>query len=163
MLYSNPLNPLAKCQIMTQHIISHLSKILPQEQSWKMRVLREWHTILGPLSKKVILQRIDDHAVVLAVAHPSLAQELLMLSDLIRDKINEAIGHPAITTIHFRTLTPRPHRTAPAIPEKKAPAIIKPRPTLSLSEERHLNTIESKELREALAEFYVTCKERSRT
>ncbi|MDQ5940288.1 MAG: hypothetical protein QG632_14 [Candidatus Dependentiae bacterium] len=149
---------------MTQHILSHLHKILPQEQSWKLKILREWHLILGPLSRKVVLQRVDDHAVVLAVAHPGLAQELLMLTDLIRSKINESIGHEAITTIHFRTLIKRdPHVDQSAKKVMTAPIIQEARKPLSAAESKHLTTITNKELRDALAEFYATCKERTRT
>jgi len=146
---------------MTQHILSHLDKILPQEQSWKLKVLREWHLILGPLARKVVLQRIDDRAVILAVAHPGLAQELLMLSDLIRSKINDAIGHEAITTIHFRTLAQ--HKARVEELKKTTPVPTTPksiRKPLSAAEVHHLATITNKELRDALAEFYATCKER---
>jgi len=144
---------------MTQHILSVLHKVLPQDQSWKMKILKNWDSILGPLSRKVCLQRIDDHAVVLAVTHPSLAQELLMLSDLIREKINAAIGENLIRTIHFKATTA--HRFVQKAPEKKAaPLPPRPKPTLSAAEQRHLAGIESKELREALTEFYATCKER---
>ncbi|MDQ5890339.1 MAG: hypothetical protein QG604_213 [Candidatus Dependentiae bacterium] len=117
---------------------------------------------MGPLSRKVLLQRVDDHAVVLAVAHPGLAQELLMLSDLIRSKINEAIGHEAITTIHFRTMAQRKAVTPLTSPVKKEVAIIE-KIKLSTAEEKQLSTITNKELRNALAEFYATCKERTRT
>jgi hypothetical protein len=146
---------------MSQHILSHLHKILPQEHVWKMNVLQQWETILGPLSKKVVLQRIDSHAVVLAVAHPGLAQELLLLSDLIRSKINAAIGHEAITTIHFKTATerrlPLPAAKAPHV--KAQPA--QPKASLSPGEHKQLSAITNKELREALADFYATCKERT--
>jgi len=125
-----------------------------------MNVLQQWETILGPLSKKVVLQRIDSHAVVLAVAHPGLAQELLLLSDLIRSKINAAIGHEAITTIHFKTATERRTFSSP-----QAPAAVQPPPParipLSPVENKQLSTINNKELRQALAEFYATCKERT--
>lgn len=145
---------------MAHHILSHLHKILPQDQAWKMKVLQEWHTILGPLARKVILQRIDDTAVVLTVSHPSLAQELLMLTDLIKSKINEAIGAETITTIHFKTLQARKEPLPPSTVAKVAhpPA---PRQPLTALENKHLATITNKELRTALAEFYATCKERT--
>lgn len=147
---------------MAQNILSHLHKILPQEQSWKMQILRDWHTIMGPLSQKVLLQRVDDHAIILAVAHPGLAQELLMLSDLIRSKINDAIGHEAITTIHFRTMAQRKAVAPLNSPVKKEVSPIE-KIKLSTAEEKQLSTITNKELRNALAEFYATCKERTRT
>jgi hypothetical protein len=145
---------------MSQHILSHLHKILPQEHVWKMNVLQQWETILGPLSKKVVLQRIDSHAVVLSVAHPGLAQELLLLSDLIRSKINAAIGHEAITTIHFKTAAERRTFSSPQAPTA-APSPPPARIPLSPLENKQLSTINNKELRQALAEFYATCKERA--
>jgi len=143
---------------MAEHIISALSKVLPQQHGWKMKILREWNNILGPLARKVTLQRVDDHAVVLAVTHPGLAQELLMLSDLIRDKINASIGTALITTIHFRTTAQRPLQA-------KAP-VVRPTPTIEKQvllphEERHLDVINNKELRSAMADFYARCKNRT--
>ena len=125
-----------------------------------MKVLQEWHTILGPLARKVVLQRIDDTAVILTVSHPSLAQELLMLTDLIKNKINAAIGKEIITTIHFKTLTPRKEQIA-ATPVIKTAPEPKPRQPLTALENKQLATISNKELRNALAEFYTTCKERT--
>jgi len=145
---------------MAHHILSHLHKVLPQDQAWKMKVLQEWHTILGPLARKVVLQRIDDSAVILTVSHPSLAQELLMLTDLIKNKINAAIGKETITTIHFKTLAPRKEQIA-ATPVIKTTAEPKPRQPLTALENKQLATISNKELRNALAEFYTTCKERT--
>jgi hypothetical protein len=145
---------------MAHHILSHLHKVLPQDQAWKMKVLQEWHTILGPLARKVVLQRIDDTAVILTVSHPSLAQELLMLTDLIKNKINAAIGKETITTIHFKTLAPRKDHSA-ATPAIKTAPEPKPRQPLTTLENKQLATISNKELRNALAEFYTTCKERT--
>jgi len=147
---------------MAQHIISVLAHILPSEQSWKIKILQDWAAILGPLAHKVVLQRIDDTAVVLAVAHPSLAQELLLLSDLIREKINTAIGEPRIIKITFRAQGYRPTNTSPH--KKQSPTQVPHRkPLLSPAETAHLNTINNKELRDALAAFYGTCKERTTT
>jgi len=145
---------------MAQHILSHLHKVLPQDQAWKMKVLQEWTTILGPLARKVILQRIDDSAVVLTVSHPSLAHELLMLTDLIKSKINQAIGTERITSIHFKTHAPRaPIATTITTPPKTIPQTT--RAPLTTGEQKQLATITNKELRNALAEFYATCKERT--
>lgn len=144
---------------MAQHILSHLHKILPKEHTWKMKVLREWSSILGPLARKVILHRVDDTAVVLAVNHPSLAQELLMLTDIIRSKINNAIGSEIIMTIHFKTFAQRPE--APIVVQPAPPQeIIKPKIPLTHAEKKQLSSVESQELRSALAEFYSRCKER---
>ncbi len=146
---------------MAQHILSHLHKVLPQDKAWKMKVLQEWNTILGPLARKVVLQRIDDTAVVLTVNHPSLAQELLMLTDLIKSKINAAIGADTITTIHFKTLSHRAPLSS-LTPESRptTPCPTKPKVPLTAAEQKQLTTITNKELRNALAEFYATCKER---
>lgn len=143
---------------MTRHILSALDAVLPRKQSWRLRVLQQWPTIIGKLADKVKLHKVADSFVVLSVTHPGLAHELLMLTDLIRTKINTVIGHEAIKAVHFRTQN---------VAKKKAPAPLararQPRAPLPLNavEQKQLGAISNEELRTALARFYSTCKQRT--
>ncbi len=142
---------------MARHILSVLNNVLPQQHAWKMQVLHQWERIIGPLATKVTLYRIDDRAVVLAVNHPGLAQELLMLSDLIKTKINAVIGSDTITAIHFRTTAKQTVHT----PAPITTTLQKPIQSLTSSEKKHLDIVENTELRIALTNFYLTCKQRT--
>lgn len=146
---------------MAQHILHTLNAVLPTKQTWRLHVLQQWPTIIGTLSSKVKLHKITDSAVVLSVAHPGLAHELLMLSDLIREKINAVIGSPHIKSIHFRTGATK--TAMPKGPTPLTPPQAQPRPNLDQQEQKMLTVIESDELRAALSSFYRTCKQRSQS
>ena len=147
---------------MTQHILAALDAVLPTQQTWRLKVLQQWPKIIGNLSGKVKLHQIKNDAVVLSVTHPGLAQELLMLSDIIRDKINAVIGHNAINAIHFRTMH-RHHKPATPSRQTYRSTPVGPPPPLNAREQQMLATIENEELRTALSSFYQTCKQRSRS
>jgi hypothetical protein len=144
---------------MAQHILSPLSSLIPKEHEWKMHVFQAWPQILGPLSKRVTLQKIANDSITLSVNHPGLAQELLMMSDLICSKVNEIIGKPVITTIHFRSTTHK-KPIGPQAPQKQIITYSSSEP-ISTDEHKDLLTIEDKELRNALAAFYGACKKRT--
>ena len=143
---------------MAQHILAALDTVLPTQQTWRLQILQQWPTIIGNLSGKVKLHKVDDHSVVLSVTHPGLAHELLMLTDLIREKINAVIGRPQIKAIHFRNFHRKSTRPKPQpISRPTAPT---QRATLNNTEQQMLATIENEELRAALSSFYRTCKTR---
>jgi hypothetical protein len=145
---------------MARHILSALDNILPTHHAWRLKVLQEWPRIIGALKDKVKLHKIENSFVVLYVTHPGLAQELLMLSDLIREKINAVIGSPRITAIHFRTAR-RSHTPQKTAPKSFTPAAQPPAP-LNAREEKILATVENDELRAALSSFYRTCQSRAK-
>lgn len=146
---------------MAHHILHALNSVLPTKQTWRLQVLQQWPTIIGALSNKVKLHKITDTSVVLSVAHPGLAHELLMLSDLIREKINAVIGMDQIQSIHFRTNAKKAPSTGRPMPLRRTRT--QARPNLDQREEKMLTVIESDELRDALSSFYRTCKQRSQS
>jgi hypothetical protein len=145
---------------VARHIIDTLPQILPAEQCWKLSLLQNWATIVGPLKDKVHLHKVGDDHVILTVAHPSLAQELLYLSELLREKINAAIGTQRIKALHFRAeATKKRSRVVPIKPKKVQP-VFKKQVRFSPLEKKALTSVENKELRDALSQFYITCKRR---
>lgn len=144
---------------MARHILTALDNALPAHHAWRLKVLQKWPEIIGTLKDKVTLYKIENSFVVLTVAHPGLAQELLMLSDLIREKINAVIGKPRITAIHFRT--GRTGRTVQKKSFTQKSQSVQPAARLNAQEEKILATVENDELRAALSSFYRTCKQRT--
>ena len=143
---------------MAKHIIATLNTVLPTEQTWRLKILQQWPHIIGTLAKKVKLHKVEETSIVLSVAHPGLAHELLMLTDLIRDKINAVIGRPQIRAIHFRNTHRKvKHPTQKPIQKR---AITEQR-SLDQSEQKMLATIENDDLRAALSSFHRTCKTRT--
>jgi len=148
--------------LVAQHIINYLSQIIPAQQSWKVQLLQKWPTIIGNLKDKVKLHKITDTYVVLSVTHPSLAQELFLLSEMLCEKINTTIGSNRIKSLHFRSTgetragatTYKSHKKNRFLPYSG------PTPRLTREEQKVLQTITNKELRQALFQFYLTVKKR---
>lgn len=145
---------------MTQHILTALSKALPPQHFWKVRLLQQWPTIIGKLHDKVSLYKVEESFVVLQVKHASLAHELLFLTEMLKEKINAVIGCPRIKSIHFRTqqaTKKEPQRNR----SSRNPLNNKPAPPLNTGEKRVLEGVENEDLRDALSAFYRTCKKRT--
>jgi hypothetical protein len=144
---------------MTQHILHALSKALPAQHFWKVRLLQQWPHIIGKLQEKVSLYKVEETFVVLQVKHASLAHELLFLTEMLKEKINQVIGCPRITSIHFRT---QQAKKAPAASTRSYsnPLNSRPTPTLNVGEKKVLEAVENEDLRDALSAFYRTCKKR---
>ena len=65
-----------------------LINIIPKEHSWKITLFQNWDNIIGSLKNKVIIDQIKDDVLYLGVVHPAWAQELHMLSPMLKAKIN---------------------------------------------------------------------------
>lgn len=131
-----------------------------------MVLLKQWDTILGALHTRVFLHKIGDDHLILNVAHPSLAQELHMMGDLLKKKICEGLaqaGTPhTLTSIQLR-IAPQVSGSTFAATRKSIrqtqPAPKTPQP-LTLQERGVLETVKNVELRDALETFFVACKQR---
>jgi len=147
---------------VARHIIDTLPRILPANQSWKLRLLQNWSSIIGTLQSKVVLHKVADDHVVLTVVHPSLAQELLFLSEVLLQKINSVVGENKIKTIHFRTQasskkkTPQQQQKQVVSLKRNTEAFIR----FTTREKEALTKVDNKELRKALSAFYTACKQR---
>jgi hypothetical protein len=138
---------------MNSDLKSLLSKLLVNQPSWKIKLVQEWHTIIGTLNGKVILEKIDDTTAILGVTHPAWIQEFSTLKPLMLKTINDHLGHPYITELRFKTVSPKkPKAVPPAVVEIKKKEHI-----LSTREARALEAIKDPELQKALASFLQRC------
>jgi hypothetical protein len=87
--------------MMTKTIKDYLETIIPQEQRWKIALFQNWETIMGPLKDKVTIAQINNDSLLLKVIHPAWAQELFLLSSMLKQKINASLGKNYIATIRF--------------------------------------------------------------
>ncbi len=144
---------------MTQHVGSHIRNAIPQEHQWKISLLKEWPTIVGNLKDKVSLHSVGESHLVLTVSHPSLAQELYMLQDMLKHKINSFLQSERITSLQFRTYSATKKKKQNSSTKKR---YVEPEKdvTLNVREQKTLHTVKNKELRDALCAFYITCKKR---
>jgi hypothetical protein len=93
---------------MAKTIKLMLREIIVPEHAWKVTILNNWESVIGELKTKVFIEVILDEQVILGVTHPALAQELLFLSPLIKQKINALFTQERIKKIGFRVIQKRP-------------------------------------------------------
>jgi hypothetical protein len=140
-----------------------LVNAIPKEHRWKIRLFQGWHHVIGQLGDKVRIEKIYNNTLVLGVSHPSWAQELLMLSSILRKKVNDVLEEDRIKTIRFSSAsfrTPPVKHDTTASSHRTCVASQPPLQPLNDEERAHLATIPNEELRCALEHFYVHCKRR---
>jgi hypothetical protein len=133
-----------------------LTNIIPQEHSWKIKLFGHWKKIIGNLSEKVRIEKITCHSITLGVCHATWAQELFLLSRMIKKKINVLLKEEKIKNIQFKTVSFDKNKN-----KKRIKSICKSKKehNLSIVEHSHLQTVKNQELARELGRFYVRCKE----
>ncbi len=141
-----------------------LMQAIPAQYRWKCLLFEKWKQIIGPLHGKVHIQNIDKHIMLLRVSHPCWAQELLMMSAMLKKKINRVIGENSIKEIRFsyqsfiknEIQNPKNNR-----PSKEMDAHISLLATqMTDAETKALNIVEEPDLQKILKSFYVSCKKK---
>lgn len=139
------------------HIVTHITQFLQQideHQYWKFLLMNQWAEIMGPLASKVTIQKMYQTTIILGVNDSSWMQELHLLSELIKEKINKTLKNQKITTIKLRYTTP----TKPKIIKKKITVpTVKSVYILTNKEQQALQKIHDPELAQALQGFLQQC------
>lgn len=146
---------------MTKNLPSLLAGLIPEEHRWKIELLKQWDSIIGPLKEKVIIDKIQDNVLVLGVVHPAWAQELLMFMPLLKQKINACYDKPRITVIRFRFIDKATLHSRSATfqrKNRKAPTLAPKHGTLNHAETTALDGIKNPPLRQALEHFLYTSR-----
>ncbi len=144
---------------MAKQVSALLRDFLPQQHQWKMKLMQQWDTIIGNLGDKVRIEKIDSDILVLGVIHPSWAQELMFLSGMLRNKINDALGSERIKTIRFKTIVRRGSQSKAKKMIKQA-AVVEPYDEVQRTprQENTLKKIKDNEMREVFAAYFNRCK-----
>ncbi|MFA6527380.1 MAG: DUF721 domain-containing protein [Candidatus Babeliales bacterium] len=143
---------------------SLLAHLIPAEHRWKIELLKQWDSIIGPLKEKVIIDKIQDNVLILGVVHPAWAQELLMFMPLLKQKINACCDKERITVIRFRFIDKATlHSKIAGIQTKKRKTTAPPfkHGTLNNAETKALAGIKNPNLREALEHFLYASRQRN--
>jgi hypothetical protein len=146
--------------VQVRHLIAH---IIPKQHRWKMDLFQQWNSIIGSLRDKVRIEKIVGDKLILGVIHPAWAQELFMMSHVIKDKVNNALKQERIKEVRVRAVdfaeatqkTANRKRQYDRLSTTTREVI-----SLSWSEKKALSGVDNKELREELRKFYIRCKER---
>lgn len=139
------------------HITSHVAQLLQscsQEHYWKFLLMSKWNEIMGSLACKVSIHKIHQKTIVLGVYDSCWMQELNLLSELIKEKINQILGSNRIESIKLKYMVP----SNKMIQKKERPKpFTHTQKTLSPSEIQALEQIKDQELAQALVGFLQKC------
>jgi hypothetical protein len=140
---------------MTRSIKSLLDPFFQSKQlDWKIKLLKEWPSIMGSLARYVSIVKIYDDTIILGAQDSCWLQELYLLSSQIITTINQSLDQPRIKQVRFKQvghITKKNH-SSPIIPGKTAPPIC-----LNAREKMALNRIKNENLRSALQSFLIRC------
>lgn len=143
---------------MTKALQELLLDIIPAQHRWKVILLKKWPSIIGTLNDKVIIEKITENCLYLGVCHPSWAQELFILSSVIKQKINAALAENRIVNIKFRVVPQAQAKLAITHAPQKNNLAALPNTVLSSKEIKCLGEVKNDILRTALEDFYTRCK-----
>jgi hypothetical protein len=135
-----------------------LHTFLSKDHNWKIILLKNWKKILGPLHNKVIILKIERRMIVLGVTHPTLSQELFLLSDTLKKKINSLFNEEKIQYIRFKTLTFTQKKTLVNTNNTYTLTTQTQQICLTKQEYQTLSHIKDEELKRSLKQFCFRCK-----
>jgi len=132
----------------------NILNIITPEQSWKGKIIQNWQIIMGSLTSKVSIEKIQKNTIVLTVIDSCWMQELHNLSELIKIKINQTIQEPRIEIIRFKYATKKIHHIQK---NKSSIFLTNTYQPLTKKEQQALETIKDPELSQALVRFLQKC------
>ncbi|MFH1461928.1 MAG: DUF721 domain-containing protein [bacterium] len=146
---------------MFKHISELLSSFVTPKDEWKIKLFNNWDKVIGKLKDKVVILKIENKLLVLGVTHPAWSQELFMLSDILKNRINSLFEKEHIKYIRFETVKIKKKEYKSLKSEKlhlNDEKIIK---NLSLTKNEYvsLTKIKNEELKESIKKFCLRCKE----
>lgn len=140
--------------------MKHIKDCMPNigvsnhQRNWKFQLMHQWETIMGSLASKVSIYKIYNDSIILGVSDSGWMQELYLLSNLIKQKINAALDKPRIETIRFQYVTNQ--KVSKAIfTDFQVPAAAER--LLTTREKKALEKINDPELSQALARLLQKC------
>ncbi len=146
---------------MENSLKSILQNIIPEEHRWKFELFKVWDSVIGNLKHRVFIEKIDQATLFLTVTHPSWAQEIHLLSPMIKKRINAHFNEEKITTIRIKN-----RMLTQATYEVKKPAASKEVDVMDASltqqEKTVLAHIVSTDLQSSFAAYFMRCKAQQR-
>ncbi|MFC1894740.1 DUF721 domain-containing protein [Candidatus Dependentiae bacterium] len=147
-----------------KRISEFFNNIVLKEHAWKLKLFKMWNEIIGELKNKVEIERIEGRLLILSATHSVWANELFLLSDLLKKKINTALGKEYIKAIRIKT---KKKNSKNLISKKNYSQkdkhfihinYFKTLCNLNKIEKKALDKIGDQELKDSLRDFYLSCK-----
>ena len=141
---------------MPQSIKNILDTYFSGQANWKIKLLKNWDTIIGKLKNQVCLEKVYDDTVILGVYDGHWMQELYLLSNVILKTINDALDKPRIKKIRFKLVDIKKEKPKKK-EEKSVQSEVQTSIIVSRSELKTLEKIEDTQLRSVLYDFLMRC------
>jgi len=141
-----------------KNIVSEIIKTTNPQTTWKTIIMQNWQEIMGSLACKIFIEKITNDSIVLGVTDSCWMQELHMLSDVLKTKINNSLDKPRIKTLQFKYSSKKISRVQKIKNTVPLPYEFKP---LTSQEQEALTNIKDSELSEALSRFLQKCHQSS--
>jgi flagellar biogenesis protein FliO len=141
-----------------KNIVADIIKSSNSETTWKTIIMQNWQEIMGSLAGKIFIEKITNDTIVLGVTDSCWMQELHMLSDVLKTKINNSLDKPRIKTLQFKYSSKKINRAQKIKTNVPLPYEFKP---LTVQEEHALTNIKDTELSQALMRFLQKCQQSS--
>jgi predicted lipase len=135
---------------------SLLTNLMQQAPSWHFTIFSSWESIMGSLSTKVTVERINNNVITLGVYDSCWLQELYHLSPLLKNRINQALDQPHIKELRFKQINAQQRKKYHAKKDNPVAAVA----TLPLTkeEEKVVQTVDDPELQKLLLQFRTRCQ-----
>ena len=141
-----------------KNIVTEIIKSSNPEKSWKATIMQNWQEIMGSLAVKIFIEKITNDTIVLGVTDSCWMQELHMLSDVLKTKINQSLDKPYIKTLQFKYSSKKIRLIKKIKSNIPVPCESKP---LTPEEEQALLKIKDNELSQFLMRFLQKCHQSS--
>lgn len=139
--------------IALNQLITH---VLYGSNNWKLHLVTNWRYIVGPLSSRICIEKIERDTLVIGVCDSAWLQELYLLSTILLQKINQALPAPHIKKLIFKQIGNRALNRQTQNPKKNPKQLQRP---LTAQERKALQAINDQELSSALYNFLLRCQQ----
>ncbi|MBU1008052.1 DUF721 domain-containing protein [Candidatus Dependentiae bacterium] len=144
---------------MPKRIGTILTNIIPNEHLWKIKLFGYWETIIGNLKEKVRIEKLTETSLTIGVCHPTWAQELFLLSPMLKQKINTYLQENKIKNIQFKTVRfTTPKTSHQSKQDSLTEKTYRTEHCLTIIEHSKLQLMKNTELAQSLEQFYIRCK-----
>lgn len=141
---------------MPRPLADFMQHILGTQETWQIKLLQQWETIIGNLKTRVHLLKIQNDTLILGVPDLCWMQELYLLTPLLLQTINQHLDMPRIKNLRFKAAgTPEDKkRITKKLPPPPPRKII----PLSRDEEKALAVLTDPDLALAIQDYLQRCK-----
>lgn len=141
---------------MSKALKDIIKAIIPEQHLWKIELFKAWDYIIGPMKTRVQIEKIEDRTLFLIVTHATWAQEVHMISPLIKQKINRFLNEEKIATIRIHNKRSSYKPLSLHSNNKQSQNV----PLIPLSEKESsiLAPLTSHKLHSSIASYLVRCK-----